>query len=108
MKNPSEHLKDLIKIDRGITLPIKGGTGISLEDPIVIENSEEYSCVNVEYELLDYFGKVRGIEWRLLEQKLISHGKKRIDIMKIETKQFTEEGVIIKIEDYYFDISDCF
>ncbi len=76
MENTFEHLKELIKIDHGINLPIKGGTGKSIDDPIIIEKSEEYNCVKVEYMLLDFFSEVSGNEWKLLEQQLSSHNDK--------------------------------
>ena len=108
MKNPFERLKDIIKPDPSINLLIKSGTGNSIDDPIIIEKSKKYDCVKFESALLDFISDKRGIEWKLLEQKLISQEKKHIDILKIETKQFTEHEIITKIEDYYFDITDCF
>lgn len=101
-------LKELIQINRGISLPIQDGNGSSIDDPIVIENSDEYSCVNVEYALLDYFSDAKGIKWKLIEQQIITHEKKRIDILKIETNQSMEQEIITKIENYYFDITDCY
>lgn len=108
MKNPFEHSKDIIKPDRSINLLIKSGTSNSIDDPIIIKKSKKYDCVKVEYALLDFISEKREIEWKLLEQKLIIHEKKRIDILKIETKQFMEQEIITKIEDYYFDITECF
>ena len=108
MENHFEHLKDLIKLERNINLPIKGGTGKSIDDPIVIEKSEEYNCVIVEYMLLDYFSEVSGYDWKLLEQQLSNHNGRRIDMLKIETTQIVEEEIIIEIENYYFDVTDCF
>ncbi|MEO7044254.1 MAG: hypothetical protein ABI091_03030 [Ferruginibacter sp.] len=108
MENHLENLKDLIKIDRGINLPILGGSGKSIDDAIIIEKSEEYNCVNVEYILLDFFCEVIGNEWKLLEQHLSHHNDRRIDILKIETTQIVVEEIIIEIENYYFDVTDCF
>jgi hypothetical protein len=58
--------------------------------------------------LLDFFSETRGIEWKLLEQTLLSYEEKRIEFLKIETKQITEQEIIIKIRDYYFDITDYY
>ncbi len=108
MENSFEHLKELIKTYRGINLPIQGGTGDSIEDPLVIMRSEIYNCVDVEYMLVDFFSNLIGIKLEVVGQKLIIHKGRRMDILKIETKQLVGEEIITEIKNYYFDISDCF
>jgi len=64
--------------------------------------------VGTEYFILECLGIGRGIKWKILEQKLLTHNNKKIDKIKIETKEFTESEIITQIENYYFDITDCF
>ncbi len=101
-------LRELIKNDFGVDLPIKGGMGNSIDNPIIIEKSgfiNDY--VATEYAVLKYLGLGRRIEWKTLGQQLLTHNNRTIDKIKIETKEATEEEIITQIENYYFDITEC-
>jgi hypothetical protein len=43
----------------------------------------------------------------MIEQQLLTHNGRKIDKIKIETKQMTETEIIKQIENYYFDITEC-
>jgi hypothetical protein len=101
-------IKELIKTDFGVDLPISGGFGNSIDNPIIIHKEGINDYVGTEYFILKCLGKGRRIEWKILEQALLTHNNKKIDKIKIETKQTTELETITQIENYYFDITKCF
>lgn len=101
-------LKDILKSDFGVELPISGGYGNAIENAIIIHRIGMNDYVGTEHFILKCLGKGRGIEWKILGQELLSHDDKKIDKIKIETKETTEHEIITQIENYYFDISECF
>lgn len=101
-------LKDLLEKDFGVELPISGGFGNSIDNAIIIHKKEVNDYVGTEHFMLKCLGKGRRIEWKILGQELHIQNNKKIDKIKIETKQFTESEIITQIENYYFDITECF
>lgn len=102
------NLKKFLKADFGIDFPITGGTGNSIDNPIILHKEEPNDYTSVEYEILRCLGEGRGVEWKLLKQELLFHNDKRFDKISIETKESTDTEVITTIENYYFDITECF
>jgi hypothetical protein len=103
------NLRELLKQDFDIDFPISGGTGNSIENPIVFEDTGyQYDYVGYEYKILECLGKGRRIEWKTIEQSLLNNNGRSIDKIKIETKEITETEIITQIENYYFDITQCF
>lgn len=101
-------LRELLKLDFGVDLSISGGFGNSIDNPIIIHRTDINDYVGTEYFILKCLGNGRKIEWKVINQELISQNNKKVDKIKIETKQTTEFEIITQIENYYFDISDCF
>jgi hypothetical protein len=101
-------LKDLLEKDFKVDLPISGGFGNSIDNAIIIHRDEINDYVGTEYFILKCLGTGRRIEWKILGQELLMIDIKKIDKIKIETKQLTESEIITQIENYYFDITDCF
>jgi hypothetical protein len=64
--------------------------------------------VEVERGVLRCLGLGRGIDWKLVEQSLIEHNGRMIDQMTIKTKETTPTQIVTQIENYYFDITECF
>lgn len=103
------NVKELIRKDFGINLPIKGGFGDSMENAVIIEYEGGLNdFVATEYAYLKYIGIGRRIEWKILEQALISENDRRYDKIKIEVTQIIDEKFTSRVENYYFDITDCF
>jgi hypothetical protein len=102
------NLRELLKKDFGIDFPISGGFGNSRETAITIHRGEPNDYVSVEYGILRCLGMGRRIEWKLLGQMLIKHEGRMMEQMKIETVQLTDDERITQVENYYFDLSECF
>lgn len=101
-------LKDLLEQDFGQPLPISGGDGNSIDNPIIIHRTPMNDYVGVEYYILKCLGIGRRIKWKMLGQMLLENDGKKIDQIKIETEELTETQVITTVENYYFDITECF
>lgn len=104
----SINLRELLKKDFGMDFPISGGLGNSKESPIIIHYQKPNDYVGVEYGVLRCLGAGRKIEWKILDQALIDYNGREIDQIKIEAKKTTETEIITQVENYYFDITECF
>ncbi len=100
-------LKDLLEKDFIVELPMSGGFGNSIDNAIIIHREGINDYVGTEHFIIKCLGIGRRVEWKILGQELLTHNNKKIDKIKIETKQFTETEIITQIENYYFDITDC-
>jgi hypothetical protein len=107
-KKEKMDIKQQLLKDFGVDLPIHGGFGNSIENAVVINRRGLNDYVSVEYSFLRCIGRGRGIEWKLLNQQLVHQDGRTYDKMKIETTELTPTEVITTIENYYFDITDCF
>ncbi len=101
-------LKDLITEDFGVELPISGGYGNSIENAIIIQKDGINDYIGTEHFILKCLGIGRQIKWKILGQELINLNNTKIDKIKIETEELTESEIITQIENYYFDITECF
>ncbi len=91
------------------TLRSGGGFGNSIESAVIIERQfPTNNYVGTEYAFLKYLGLGRRIEWKTIGQELLNHNGRTIDKIKIETIETTETEIITQIENYYFDITECF
>ena len=102
------NLKELLANDFDADFPISGGIGNSIDDPIIIHRTAINNYTSVEYGILRCLGIGRCIEWKMVQQALLFHEGRKIDQIKIETIETTEDEIITQIENYYFDITDCF
>ncbi len=102
------NIRERIRKDFGVDLPIKGGLGNSLDTAVIVEQTEFNDYVGIEYAFLKYIGLGRGIAWKTIGQSLEFHANKKIDKIQIETIHTTQQETITQIENYYFDITECF
>lgn len=98
------NLRELLKQDFDLGLPITGGSGNSKDNPIIIEPTR--NPVDVEYAVLTCLGIGRNVEWKVLGQELFTYNGKRMDKIKIEVVLLTETQIITTIENYYFQLPD--
>lgn len=78
-------IRKLLLDDFGVDLPISGGQGNSIDNPVVIEKTGMNDYVGTEYAILKYLGIGRGLEWKKLQQEYLIHNNRHIDKIKIET-----------------------
>jgi hypothetical protein len=101
-------IRERLLKDFGVNLQISGGLGNSLENAVVIQYGVPNDYVSIEYAYLKYLGFGRGIQWRVIQQELVQTDDKTYDKIKIETLQKDGDETIKQIENFYFDITECF
>jgi hypothetical protein len=92
----------------GLDFPISGGSGYTLSDPIIIHNSGVSDYIQIEYSIINCIARNRELDWEKIGQELLNHKESKIDRIKICTKSTSKQDEIHRIENYYFDITDCF
>ncbi|SDG82252.1 hypothetical protein SAMN04488062_102268 [Flavobacterium omnivorum] len=96
-----------IKNKFGVDLPIKGGFGTSIEHPIIIDETQKYNYVSLEKKCINYACRILQMDWVMVQQELIEHKRKSIDILKIRLSNNGDFENNYKTVSFYFDISDC-
>ena len=90
----------------GRELPIRGGLGQSRDDAVIIDRSlskTPFSAAAVECAVLDLVAHMKGDDYTLIEQRLISYGDKRLDQLVIEWGEKPDRQF-----SFYFDITSVF
>ena len=105
---PAINLREMLLAEFGVDLPISGGTGNSESTPIVVHYREPNDYVGVEYAILNLLGEGRRITWDLLRAYTYEKGGRRFEQMTIQAQWNDGENRITNIENYYFDITECF
>lgn len=83
---------------------ITGGDGSSEENAIVIRNAKNTKDgVNAEYELVAKYYGVEDVDWRLIEQFLISSDatERYYDILRIEDRAGKQYEIYFDITEFY-------
>lgn len=95
-------LKEDLKKEFGVDLPISGGWGSSIHDAIKIDKGyEDWS--DVIYTCLRFINRSEGRGWKLVKQTTIEKNGRKFDQMKLEIT-----GDIKNYYNYYFDVTDHF
>jgi hypothetical protein len=101
---PSTSIHDLIQKEFDIDLPISSGTGLSVDDPIVMNIDVDY--VQNEFEALKFMGYFRSIKWKRMQQKLFNIGDRYIDCITIKVTDLMDFTSDSWTEEYFFDVTD--
>ncbi len=91
-------LKEVLKGYFDVDLPISGGNGQSIDDPIIID--VEKNGVKIEYQIIDLIHTIGGKSWTLERQELKPLGDRMIDILSIVLEDDPDH-----YRNYYFDIT---
>lgn len=92
-------IRDQIRKDFGVDLPILDGNGQSIDDPIVIDpNYKDWS--EVEYSYIKLVNQGLNRSWRIIKQTLLEHNGRKIDQLKLKV-----DGDEKNIYNYYFDVT---
>jgi hypothetical protein len=97
-------LKKLLGVE--VDLPISGGFGNSIDEPVIIESKDGGDYKKVESDYLKSICMGRGIKWELIQRESISKGDRKIEKVKIKTEKITPQKIINQEEYYFFDITD--
>ena len=101
-------IRELLIRDFNLELPISGGTGDSKDTAIIIHRAACQDYVKMEYQILYCICKNRGMAFEKIGQELHKHHDRYLDKINIETTRQTETQTITQVENYYFDVTECF
>lgn len=100
-------VRQLLKYDFGVDLPLGGGLGNSAKDPVIIESAAGADYRQVEDDYIKYICLGRRVRWEFLQRDQLADGERRLEKVRIRTREITLEEIITQIENYYFDITEC-
>ena len=86
-------------------LPISGGIGQSLDEPIVITTSDPEDAALTQLEVARCIYGFNGRYWRLIERTAVPTDVGRIEKMSCEIKFIEDDQVITETRNFYFDLS---
>ena len=95
-------LKETIKEQFDLALPISGGDGSCAEEAISIE-SHLNSPQEVEEAVLKHFFALKELPWKLLQRQVTHIDDKPMDVLKVAYLKNEKTYVT----DWYFDLSKC-
>lgn len=97
-------LREQIKADFGIDIPVTHGSG-KQADPIFIAEHDAQKFAFYQSKLVGIICVTRNAQWRLLGKELHGDGGSVLEKFTIETIQLTEQEQISNVESFYFDVS---
>jgi hypothetical protein len=106
MDMPQTTLRQQLRKDFGLDLPIGSGFGSSREDPIVILVSDPIAVAWIEMLLLNCAGKVLGRLWRVLARNSMDGEWHNIEQLQLETVDLTSTEIITQQVNFYFDVTE--
>ncbi len=99
-------VRDLLIRDFGIDLPISGGRGSSIGDPIIINTQSAHEASWIEMEYVRCICARFGWHWRAIGREIIDDANGRIERLSCEVKYPEDDQVITERRNFYFDISE--
>ena len=107
---PMPSLKEIIFQVFGVTLPIRGGMGNSLENAVIIERSLPFNdYASIEHEVVNFIVKGRELHsWKMMKQQLLFENGKTYDKLEVNVVVNQIGKPFQQTENYYFDITECF
>ena len=109
-QTPIPSLKEIIFQVFGVTLPIKGGMGDSMENAVIIERTLPFNdYVSIENEVVDFIAKGRELHsWNKIKQQLLFENGKTYDKLEVNVLMNQDGKLFQQTENYFFDITECF
>jgi hypothetical protein len=99
-------LKELILRDFGIELPIAGGNGQSLDDPILITSEEPSYAARSKLKLIDCINVMTGRYWQATTNEIFERNERVIEKLTYVSKYIVGDNVNTDTNSFYFDISN--
>lgn len=99
------NIKESIKKEFNVDIPISGGNGSSSENPIIIERAEINDYVGAEYACIKYMCKLKDLEWDITRKLTEQHNNRMMDVFYIYLEYKDGTATMATL---YFDIDDCF
>jgi hypothetical protein len=98
-------LRQMLLRDFKKKLPISGGFGQSVDEPIVITTPDPEDAALTQLEVARCIYGFNGRYWRLIERTAVPTDLRRIEKMSCEIKFIEDDQVITETRNFYFDLS---
>lgn len=95
-------IQNILKTTFNLDLPISGGDGHSISEPIIVGFDPNQYYIDMEYDILRFLFIWRGVKWRRISQKLHLPDKRKIDEITVEIQDAPNNFFN---ETYFFDVS---
>ncbi len=100
-------LKDEIRESAGYALPITGGSGMYLEEAVIIHKEKGIDMYSVENAVQKYLFEKYCTSWRLIRQELFCSGGRVYDRFFTFCEYKPGKPAHIDLTYLYFDITEC-
>jgi hypothetical protein len=100
-------LREEIRQQTGVWLPISGGYGNCLEDAIVVHHDADCNLYFIEDTVRQYYFERYCAASLLIKQELLSKGDKVYDRFHYECEYLPDKPEGIDLRTIYFDITEC-
>ncbi len=97
-------LKQLLLDDFGKNLPIDGGFGASIDEPIRITTTDPFQAALAQLEVARCLYGIRGWYWRAIGRIERESDQGRIEKFSSEVKYIEGDDLVTEKRNYYFDI----
>ena len=98
-------LKELIEQDFGIDLPISGGFGDSINDPIIITTTNPNIAAQTKLKVIDCINIRLERYWQATTTEIFKQDGKLIEKLKYVAKYIDGDNINSDTLNYYFDIT---
>ena len=98
-QSPMPSIKEIIFQAFGVTLPIRGGMGNSMENAVIVERSLPFNVITKGRDLHS---------WKKVGQQLLFENGKTYDKLEVNVVINQNGKLFQQTENHYFDITECF
>lgn len=99
-------LKELLLRDFGKDLKIAGGTGSSIEDPIIVDVHSPHEASWIEMDVANCIYSRLDWHWRAVGRSKLLVGGKHIEKLSCEVKYIEGAQLVSENRSFYFDLSN--
>ena len=103
---PTESLHDQILEYTGKDLLIGTGSGLSIDDPVILLAHENYGYTECNI-ISFYLRKYETVAWDVIAQEILVIVDKQIEYIKISVSESPDDMKDAWVLKYYFDVTDC-
>jgi hypothetical protein len=99
------NLKQMLRDDFGKNLPIDGGFGASIDEPIRITTADPFQAALAQLEVARCIYGINGWYWRTLGRAETESHQARVEKFSSEVKYIEGDEIITEKRNFYFDIT---
>jgi hypothetical protein len=98
-------LREVIKEEYGVDLPISGGVGLSQDNPVVIDTTSQLDASNIQWRVIQSANQSLKRAWLISNKLIFKDGDKLIEKVTTNVNYYQDKKPMRVVWDFYFDIS---